>query len=451
MITRNASYTNTHQLRGITVWRLGDGLLASRSSNSYSPTLNAIYEVAKLGSIDFLKEALAKYRGEAQWLRMLEWEDSMGRTPLLIAVQRQHLASVELLLEAGANVDHISRESDGGNTALHAAFHLENCRQQMVKLLMTNGADPFLENHAGYTPWDICRQKKCRESEELAKQAILHGRFQVKDGNFLTPPRSLEGLELKLFAYYRLSTSGQYEKELSALRLLLYKRKIQKVVYDIDLMECDARIVSKTETTYLIHLTCPMHCIEEWKGSTGSSNWDGTFNELYIKGKKNCSEKFLEIIQECQDRNSMNEEEECLTSTSTNTPLDHHSNSDFDTSHQETVRQHILDQSSGMTDCLEQDLTKREIGETNHGRSQDGDEDDRRNDCTTAPSSTDHISVDSRCVICLEKQRTVGFVHGSSMHICVCHDCAQHFSRVVDRCPLCRQTIHHVVKQIFMY
>lgn len=48
------------------------------------------------------------------------------------------------------------------------------------------GADPFLENNGGYTPWDICQQKKRKESEELAKQAILHGRFQVKVINALS-------------------------------------------------------------------------------------------------------------------------------------------------------------------------------------------------------------------------------------------------------------------------
>lgn len=46
-----------------------------------------------------------------------------------------------------------------------------------------SGADPFLENNGGYTPWDICRQKRRKESEELAKRAILHGRFQVKVTN----------------------------------------------------------------------------------------------------------------------------------------------------------------------------------------------------------------------------------------------------------------------------
>lgn len=76
----------------------------------------------------------------------------------------------------------------------------------------------------------------------------------LQDGDYLTSPRSLEGLELKLFAYYKLSQNGQGEKELSALRLLLYKRRIRNVVYDIDLMDCDARIVSKTETECLIHL-----------------------------------------------------------------------------------------------------------------------------------------------------------------------------------------------------
>lgn len=48
------------------------------------------------------------------------------------------------------------------------------------EVIVILGADPFLENSAGYTAFDICLKNKCKESEELAKEAIFAGRFQIR-------------------------------------------------------------------------------------------------------------------------------------------------------------------------------------------------------------------------------------------------------------------------------
>lgn len=48
------------------------------------------------------------------------------------------------------------------------------------------------------------------------------------------------------------------------------------------------------------------------------------------------------------------------------------------------------------------------------------------------------------CVICLSNPREVGFLHGPSVHKCVCRDCAQ-LIQPGTPCPMCRQSIERVI------
>eukprot|EP00775_Hariotina_reticulata_P012085 gene12085-12225_t len=48
------------------------------------------------------------------------------------------------------------------------------------------------------------------------------------------------------------------------------------------------------------------------------------------------------------------------------------------------------------------------------------------------------------CVICLTNPKEVGLLHGSSLHRCVCKECAG-MMRVGAPCPMCRQTIERVI------
>ncbi|KAF5841287.1 hypothetical protein DUNSADRAFT_13560 [Dunaliella salina] len=51
---------------------------------------------------------------------------------------------------------------------------------------------------------------------------------------------------------------------------------------------------------------------------------------------------------------------------------------------------------------------------------------------------------EAQCVICLSAPRECGFLHGSSMHLCVCRDCKR-MTPPGQHCPLCRQTIERVI------
>jgi hypothetical protein len=48
------------------------------------------------------------------------------------------------------------------------------------------------------------------------------------------------------------------------------------------------------------------------------------------------------------------------------------------------------------------------------------------------------------CVICLSEPREVGFLHGASVHKCVCRDCAS-LMQPNSPCPMCRQPIERII------
>lgn len=74
---------------------------------------------------------------------------------------------------------------------------------------------------------------------------------------------------------------------------------------------------------------------------------------------------------------------------------------------------------------------------------------------STAPSRTSTISSatltrrteeeDDTCVICLTNDREVGFLHGATVHKCVCRECAQALGSTCTQCPMCRQRVERII------
>ncbi|KAJ8109258.1 hypothetical protein ONZ43_g6183 [Nemania bipapillata] len=81
----------------------------------------------------------------------LEVHDQIGRTPLLWAATNSNLELAKFLLEHGADV---TAANNRGRTALHLSAESkdEAHRDDMVKLLLSNGANPEATSDGGWTP-----------------------------------------------------------------------------------------------------------------------------------------------------------------------------------------------------------------------------------------------------------------------------------------------------------
>jgi ankyrin repeat protein/tetratricopeptide (TPR) repeat protein len=117
-------------------------------------------------------------------------KDKDGLTPLHYAVGDGHVGIMPMLIDKGAMLDVADKEGDmvihisiqekqqeclsfilmqrpdlinvkgaGGNTALHLAAGAEEDNSGMVRFLLANGADAFIENEDGYSALDLAQER----------------------------------------------------------------------------------------------------------------------------------------------------------------------------------------------------------------------------------------------------------------------------------------------------
>lgn len=113
------------------------------------------------GSNGWSAATIAGAKGQADMLRWLievgadiDSQDVYRFTPLMRAVDNQHISSAQVLLKEGRAGVEFADESD--NTALH--FAVANNQRVLVELLLRHGADPLQANRDGITPSDLAKQ-----------------------------------------------------------------------------------------------------------------------------------------------------------------------------------------------------------------------------------------------------------------------------------------------------
>jgi len=81
-------------------------------------------------------------------------QDSRLETPLHFAARAYQPEIAQLLIETGANVD---AQDANGNTPLSNAVFESRGRDQMIKLLLSFGADKTLKNNHGVSPEELAK------------------------------------------------------------------------------------------------------------------------------------------------------------------------------------------------------------------------------------------------------------------------------------------------------
>lgn len=94
-----------------------------------------------------------------------ELADENGNTPLMLAVQNNHVCAAKMLIEYGANTEHMNHQL---NRAVHLAAM--NGSEEMLTLLLSRGAKYNQQNHEGFLPIQLTH------TDTKANKVLLNAR-----------------------------------------------------------------------------------------------------------------------------------------------------------------------------------------------------------------------------------------------------------------------------------
>lgn len=96
--------------------------------------------------------------------------NELSRTPLMLAVEKEHFEIARKLIEAGADVNAFD-EPRIGNTALREIADLGS--YEMIELLVQEGADPTIPGWMGISALDLARRRVGKKSRKFSKEENL--------------------------------------------------------------------------------------------------------------------------------------------------------------------------------------------------------------------------------------------------------------------------------------
>eukprot|EP00884_Botryococcus_braunii_P019148 jgi/Botrbrau1/5917/Bobra.0366s0091.2 len=141
-----------------------------------------VYKLARTNGVaelqDLLRDIKRRGNGDIIASGVLEMQDLSGFTPLIVASLKGNVQCVNLLLQNGANVNHVGAKPDC-STALHEA--VSRGYNKVVDLLLQYGASPFMENGRSLTAVDLAiNLRSAALVRRLETRAPFYGLMMVK-------------------------------------------------------------------------------------------------------------------------------------------------------------------------------------------------------------------------------------------------------------------------------
>eukprot|EP00210_Caulerpa_lentillifera_P005929 g5668.t1 len=362
---------------------------------------SVVYSAARHGYVSRLQSLMNQQMNDSMRQSVLEYTDEKGRTPLIIAAQKGHLSCVLELLNNGANVHHMSNDDFGG-TALHVAVYYKWRSNGIVEALLRHGANPFVKNKHNrtalqlamienapshlYIPWLITFDRYGYYAEELM---VLT--------SSLTAPTAYVSRWVTVVPLY--STSDPSRMQSQRKLLMIYDGHMSRdLVSQIDLTH--SNVQWSRERNCVILTLGRFH--SQPSGVSSMKNTASSWTVYISSTDADRIQKLNSFIQSVngQIQTIMNRQ---LT----------------DALYVNNVREASVDET-------EQIGSMNEVGL----------------EFNALPSGDDGV-----CVVCLDRPQTSGFLHGDSVHYCVCETCAYRvFRSERNQCPICRRQIERIVK-----
>lgn len=429
------------------------------------PANEAIYHAAKTGKDVQLDAILRNVQPDSRPENLLEWEDEDGRTALIVAAAKDHLKCVEILLRHRANVQHMSQRREGG-TALHEAV-FKHCNRRIVDSLLKYGASPFVENVSRFTAMDYAIVKR---DAGLLRRLEHYGYFsqymRVRIRKNFGLSKAWVAKWVAVIPRYGCPLRPQQQS-----RRLLYIYNDTRSFDPISKVYLDGSTVQQVVgDTGQVQAMLALHPSHVQPKAIAASNNTGSWIINFRANDTSVNQVAL-FIEAVNARHGMpieaidGEDDEALARRIARygSTEDHYQ-----------VGVHPEAPVASFASAPSIRPPEYEVPEDTFSSIRS--EDDEQEEASAPPLPPDFYgsapqgpsSVPSRptfeqlgqdsmemdddglCVICLDKPKTCGFVHGASMHRCVCKDCAKTLQESGDGlCPVCRQKVEHTITDFF--
>ncbi|KAF5828618.1 ankyrin repeat-containing domain protein [Dunaliella salina] len=429
----------------------------------------------------------------------LAWTDDRGVTPLILAARRGLASFVQLLLELGADVNFINFNSNvlagGVLVSSEAPLGAKNCGaalheaaykgyESIVRMLLDHGANPWVPNRLGSTPFEFAQQSDSVGTVALFKQcAQFCSTVRVKCSSVgYSKYKPCEAVVTPCPGEYFPTTEPHFHdylrgqpigarvyffagKRLRAQACLRYKyaqvskdasHRAQLVMQGGTRTNLDEPRDDRLALQGMIMLSTVVHplawsVVGAWSAVTAhphylklmvlgdnpalnSSHFQAHNKGLPIRGRTSI---FLRPLH--TDAFSIQSYHEFLDALLGRQHQAVASREDHQIGMPDSPTPVAASAAHSLQPFLDtQTVERRQNRGTNFPTLPE------QLKPFEAPSSHQAVPEDAACIICLSEPRQCGYLHGTSMHACVCRGCARALPS--GACPLCRQPVERILE-----